>query len=138
MKAKTVILSNWWKPIPIAPEYEASYFGGFIKKGNQLISSYVNQKGYVVCTVRVNGEWKKQKVSRLVAFAWVSNPDNKPEVNHEDGIKLNNDVPNLTWNTRSENVKHSWDKGLCKKRTSEQYAGYAKLRKVSTKELVAS
>jgi len=71
-----------------------------------------NHKGYL----RLNSEL----THRVVARAWIPNPDFKPQVNHKDGVKTNNEVDNLEWVTNSENVKHSYDIGLQPKRQRDE------------------
>ena len=61
-----------------------------------------------------NNQSKWVYVHRLVAEAFIPNPDNLPEVNHIDGNRLNNHVSNLEWTSRSGNMQHSWDTGLRK------------------------
>lgn len=62
---------------------------------------------YVCVNIYLNGKAVKCLVHRLVATAFLDNPDNKPQVNHKDGDHTNNNVSNLEWVTSSENVQHS-------------------------------
>ena len=62
---------------------------------------------YAELPLASNGKTKWVLVHRLVAQAFIPNPQNKPEVNHKDGNKLNNNVDNLQWCTKSENELHS-------------------------------
>lgn len=71
----------------------------------------VNSKGYE--NVSING--KLHKVHRLVAEAFIPNPQGLPQVNHKDGNKLNNEVSNLEWATASQNTKHAYEMGLMNK-----------------------
>lgn len=89
----------------------------------------INSNGYYVVSLTKDKIRKRFKVSRLVAIHFVENVDNKPEVNHKDGNKLNNNDWNLEWSTRSENIKHAYDNNLinikeksklCRKLTNKQ------------------
>lgn len=65
---------------------------------------------YVVSITDKNKVVHTKKVHRLVAMAFIPNLYNKPQINHKDWNKLNNNIDNLEWVTQSENVKHSYDK----------------------------
>lgn len=65
---------------------------------------------------------KAFKIHRLVAQAFIPNPDDKPEVNHIDGNPLNNCVTNLEWVTKSENVLHAVEHGLSRAKENLKYA----------------
>lgn len=87
---------------------------GLYKKKPRILSLRVARRGYKIVWFCVDGVRKAYPVHRLVAIAFLPNPDNKPQVNHKDGNKLNNEVSNLEWVTAKENVDHAVRTGLIK------------------------
>ena len=67
----------------------------------------ISREGYARVSLFKNGISKKYSVHRLVAIVFINNKENKSDVNHKDGNKLNNNINNLEWVSKSENVKHS-------------------------------
>lgn len=115
-----------WKNVPVEPYSEffmVSNFGNIkmIKKcsihrkfdGKEtLITPNIGSWGYKVIRLTALNQSKDFLVHRLVAMTFIENPQNKTQVNHIDGNKLNNCVDNLEWTTPSENIQHAYDTGL--------------------------
>ena len=106
-----------WKVIPEFDLYEISNkgqvrskdriitngVGTFVKKG-RILKPQDNGTGHMRVELKQNGKTRREYIHRLVAFAFLSNPENKPFVNHIDNDPHNNDVSNLEWVTPQENM----------------------------------
>jgi hypothetical protein len=82
------------------------------RREGTILSHSTDSDGYNVVKFRNKSIVKTMKVHRLVATTFIPNPDNKPQVNHKDGNKKNNNVSNLEWVTASENIRHAKTMGL--------------------------
>lgn len=71
-----------------------------------ILKKSITDKGYVKCALNKNGERQDKLVHRLVATAFIPNPENKPQVNHKNGIRDYNFYKNLEWVTQNENISH--------------------------------
>lgn len=91
------------------------------KKKIFIIVPQTLKNGYEKVILYRNGKPKNILVHRLVAEAFVANPDNKLYVNHKDGNKNNNRAENLEWCTRSENMKHAFKIGLATPQAKGKY-----------------
>lgn len=85
-------------------DYEISTWGRvFNRRTGNFISPYHHQKGYMRVDLKNDKGVKHFKVHRLVARAFIPNPEGKPQVNHIDGNPGNNSISNLEWVTQQEN-----------------------------------
>lgn len=99
--AKNLTPVEGW-PYSVSPNgYVVSHYTG------RRMRSRAQNKGYQMLILRNKGKRKAMLVHRLVAMAFVPNPDDLPYVNHKDGNKSNNCASNLEWCTASENLAHA-------------------------------
>ena len=114
-----------WKQIKeFNGEYEVSNLGRVrsMKRYNGIIGRIMPQtrqpsgRGgkltYFAVMLHMNNKSYCRKVHRLVAEAFIPNPDNLPQINHKDGCKTNNHVSNLEWCTYQANMQHAVRTGL--------------------------
>ena len=83
--------------------------------GGKILKPGVTNKGYYIVSLNSVDKRHTLTVHRLVANAFVPNLDNKPQVNHINGIKTDNRICNLEWLTNEENMKHAINNGLANK-----------------------
>lgn len=128
MSESTIILpyaETIWKPIP---EWEGLYEAsnmGLIKslsrtfqmgKNERLTTEGIlrpkfNKDCYLEVTLCAEGRQIYARIHRLVALTFIPNPDNKPIVDHENGVRWDNRALNLKWSTQSENIQDAFNYG---------------------------
>jgi len=87
-----------------------------LKKGQMALSKGYHCNGYLYTSICENKRQKHIGIHRLVAEAFIPNPDNFPQINHKDGNKQNNHIENLEWCTAEQNMRHAAQIGLIKSR----------------------
>ena len=115
-----------WRDIPGFSGYQVSSHGRvrsidrFVNRTNhvsakrwtrgRILSQGLTGVGYLKVELSANGRIKTMAVHRLVAMAFISNPDNLPIVHHKDEVKTNNKIENLEWATAQTNIGSWFDK----------------------------
>lgn len=107
-----------WREIKGAKGYFVSDTGLLKGLRGRPMRLAKNRKGYPVA--RIPNRDYSTSLHRTVAIAFVLNPEDKPEVNHKDGNKLNNDYKNLEWVTTKENINHAINSGLRTRKSNLQ------------------
>lgn len=104
---------KWRDTYIYGEQYEVSNTGLVRNKiTKHILKPQIDKKGYERVRLSLHDKKVTAKVHRLVAIAFIPNIDNKPQVNHIDTNKRNNNVKNLEWSTNGENQIHAYKTGL--------------------------
>lgn len=140
---------EFWKYVPNTNQrYLISNQGRLLttkhKNSNRhaIMKPAKNPKGYLATRILKEGKLKSVTLHRLVASAWIENPQNKTQVNHINFLRSDNRVENLEWCTPAENTQYSYDAGRIKKPICTNFVkgskiGTSKLNEQQVKEIRA-
>lgn len=81
-------------------------------KNDYILKQFYNVRGYYQIGLYINNKQKYYYVHRLIAQAFIPNPNNYPIINHINGIKSDNRINNLEWCTHTHNIRHAFSTGL--------------------------
>lgn len=116
-------VSNWGR-VKGLDRWVKSRWGSIRICKGRIMKSYTNKSGYLYVVLCKNNKHKTYKIHRLVAEAFLPNPDNLPQVNHRDENKLNNNAENLEWCSAKYNTNFGTAikrRSLKKKKSVLQY-----------------
>ena len=109
-------MNEIWKDVNgYEGDYQVSSLGrvkSFKYGKEKILKPGKGSRGYLTVSLSKNKKGKTIKVHRLVALAFIKNPQGKRTVNHINGVKADNRLSNLEWATDSENIKHAFANGL--------------------------
>lgn len=110
-----------WKTIDGFENYQISSLCRVKSKGNEysrkekILKPIQTTVGYLAVNLYSKGKVKQRNIHRLFSLYFMPNPENKPQINHKDGIKDNCTPENLEWATQAENTLHAYSKNLISK-----------------------
>lgn len=135
-----LIIMEIWKTIPNCKGYYQVSDLGVIKSfhnGERVLkqNGIGRNRKYKSVSLKTNNGWKCRQVHRLVAMAFIPNPENKEQINHKDGDPSNNHIDNLEWCDAFENMQHAVKMGLMNNHFGETHAN-SKFTDVIVKDIL--
>lgn len=128
-----------WRIIEDYPNYLVSNTGKIWSlRTDKELQKPLDQYGYERVTLHNENGQRATLVHRIVANAFIPNPENKKTVNHIDCNKTNNSVENLEWATDSEQMRHAYDNGLFESCNRHKYDRHPPIRCIETGEVFIS
>lgn len=126
-----------WKIINGFENYSVSDLGNVRSNvsGKNLTPALNRNRDYYYISIQQNGKRKNFILHRLVAYHFVENKFNKPQVNHINGIKSDNSAKNLEWVTPIENIHHAISHGLVPRPTRGSLQPRAKVNEKQVAEI---
>lgn len=110
----------------------------FNKNKEIILKSNLQKNGYIALNLYKNGKRITYTIHRLVAKAFIENPNNLPQVNHIDGNKLNNNLSNLEWCDNGHNIREAFRLGLNSRKKGIENKRSKKIVNLKTNEVYYS
>lgn len=135
-----------WKNIIGYDQYQVSNYGSVKTTANEaarkerILKLLKHPRGYFRVALWKDNKSKFYFIHRLVAEYFISNPENKPTINHIDGNKANNHIDNLEWATYRENMNHAVDNKIsaCGERNGRSKLNWIQIEEIRNSHLTSN
>lgn len=140
-------LERWSEICDSQGAYEISSLGRvkskeryYIRRGvkvvvrERILTNHLGKRGYPEVKIRLNGKSRNKTIHRLIAIAFIDNPNGYPHINHKDGDKTNFAIENLEWCTHLQNMRHAFASGLIIRKPQSYEKQKRRVRNIKTNQ----